>query len=651
MASAEIGSLRVRMAINAGEFVAGAKRAGRGMAKLGREAKLIGASIAAAFTLRFVSSGYSKAIDAYSKQAAAIRAVEATLKSTGAAAGFTSKQLQKMASGLQENSIFGDEDILSKVTNNLLTFGNVVGPVFERAQGMAANLSQVLNQDLQSSAIQLGKALNNPVEGITALSRVGIAFTTEQKKTIREMMLANDVMGAQGVILDELERYYGGAAAAAAKGSGIIAQSANSVGDAWEHIGKALFPIAEEIARIKKSMAEWLQTISPKTLRFVAIAGTAAAAITAVAASAGVLAAALAVVITPIGLLGVAVAGAAALIATNWRGVTNVTNALGDTFHALYKSAKKWLVDAFKPVADWFMGAFRKIGKVFNSVRSMIGLDAMASDMDKGLAEVKKVVGGHVATFMEIWNRGADEAEKAAPELAPKMIKPMLTAADLAALAATKTKTALTDIEKAQKRLVDQGVAMAEGMKSPYAKMLDDLTALRAAHGAGAISGAQFSSAQTRSAMVTANAYGSMAQSIVGDLSSAFGDSKGMAIASALINTYQSVTNAMANIPAPFNFAAAAASMAAGMAQVMSIKSTNSNSKTPRSGSTGGAAGAAAVGSSGGSSPSAGGGDGGSRHVDINFRGASLLPTEAVIGLIEQINEVAGDGLVLRGQA
>ncbi len=102
--------------------------------------------------------------------------------------------------------------------------------------------------------------------------------------------------------------------------------------------------------------------------------------------------------------------------------------------------------------------------------------------------------------------------------------------------------------------------------------------------------------AMSKAAAVSMNAYGNMAGSIVADLGKVFENNKAVAIAQALINTYQSVTNAWANVPWPLNIAAAGAALAAGMAQVANIKSTNKSS----SGGAGGAGGGGGGGDAGG---------------------------------------------------
>ena len=46
-------------------------------------------------------------------------------------------------------------------------------------------MSQALGTDAASSAIQLGKALDNPTLGLTALRRVGVSFSDVQVAQIK----------------------------------------------------------------------------------------------------------------------------------------------------------------------------------------------------------------------------------------------------------------------------------------------------------------------------------------------------------------------------------------------------------------------------------------------------------------------------------
>ena len=99
----------------------------------------------------------------------------------------------------------------------------------------------VFGQDTASSAMQLGKALNDPIKGVTALRRVGVQLTDAQADMVEKMVKAGDVMGAQKVILQELQTEFGGSAKAAGQTfAGSIAILNQSLDDMKESIGSAV---------------------------------------------------------------------------------------------------------------------------------------------------------------------------------------------------------------------------------------------------------------------------------------------------------------------------------------------------------------------------------------------------------------------------
>ena len=146
----------------------------------------------------------------------------AVLKSTGGVANVTAKEVSSLAESLMEKSGVDDEAIASG-ENLLLTFTNIRNEagkgndIFNQATGVMLDMSVALGQDMKTSAIQVGKALNNPIKGMTALTRVGVSFTDGQKKAITRMQESGNVMGAQKIILKELNKEFGGSAEAAGK--------------------------------------------------------------------------------------------------------------------------------------------------------------------------------------------------------------------------------------------------------------------------------------------------------------------------------------------------------------------------------------------------------------------------------------------------
>jgi phage-related protein len=221
-----------------------------------------------------------QSVRAFDRQAQAVAQLEQGLRSTGNAAGFTSQQLQKIASDLQGSTLFGDEEILQGATNQLLTFTNIAGEQFLRTQQAALDLSTRLGGDLQSASIQLGKALNDPVANLSALSRSGIQFSKEQKDLINSLVETNRLADAQTIILNELEKQYGGSAAAAARaGLGPFKQFQNTLGDLSEEIGEVLTPTINSIATTLTRAVQAFRQLSPEIKQNIVLYGVFAAAI------------------------------------------------------------------------------------------------------------------------------------------------------------------------------------------------------------------------------------------------------------------------------------------------------------------------------------------------------------------------------------
>ena len=174
----------------------------------------------------------------------------AVIKSTGGVAKISADQVADLSNKLSLKTGIDDEAIQSGA-NLLLTFKNIHNEagkgnkVFDQATQSVTDMSVALGQDMKSGSIQLGKALNDPIKGITALSRVGVTFSDSQKKQIEGFVKSGDAMKAQKVILKELESEFGGSAAAQAT-------AADKAKVSWENlkeqIGGALLPVLDKLA-------------------------------------------------------------------------------------------------------------------------------------------------------------------------------------------------------------------------------------------------------------------------------------------------------------------------------------------------------------------------------------------------------------------
>lgn len=145
--------------------------------------------------------------------------VAAVIKTTGGAANVTAEQVDELAdSQLKLTGV--DDEIIKQGAAKLLTFkqvANQVGDgndVFDRATKVSLDLAQVGFGSVESASTLLGKALNDPVKGMVGLTRVGIQLTEGQKEQVKALVASGDVLGAQKVILAEVESQVGGAAAA-----------------------------------------------------------------------------------------------------------------------------------------------------------------------------------------------------------------------------------------------------------------------------------------------------------------------------------------------------------------------------------------------------------------------------------------------------
>lgn len=219
-------------------------------------AKAAAISFAAVGVGKFVKSAFAEA-----EQAQKVgKQTDAVIKSTGASANVTAKEVQTLGKALERKSAVDDE-VVKSGENVLLTFRNVKNEVgkgndiFNQATEAALNMSATLGTDLQSSVLQLGKALNDPVKGLTRLQRAGVSFTGAQIKLIKSLAAQGDLLGAQKVILKELSLEFGGAAAAAATPSERLKVA---VGNLQEALGTILVPLVAKASVALAGLAEWV---------------------------------------------------------------------------------------------------------------------------------------------------------------------------------------------------------------------------------------------------------------------------------------------------------------------------------------------------------------------------------------------------------
>lgn len=210
----------------------------------------IGAIVGAGFLFHALGSAIREVSDEYAASAKVGRLTEAVITSTGGAANITAKEIGALSEALAAKTGIDDE-IIQNGANVLATFTSVrneVGAgndIFNQGILAASNMSAALGEDLQGSVIRLGKALNDPVGGVTALRKVGVQLTDQQRDQIEAFVASNDILSAQKVILGELATEFGGAAVAAAD---PISRLRVIISNAKETIGQGLSPVINSVA-------------------------------------------------------------------------------------------------------------------------------------------------------------------------------------------------------------------------------------------------------------------------------------------------------------------------------------------------------------------------------------------------------------------
>jgi hypothetical protein len=204
-------------------------------------------------------------IGEFNEQQRVMAQTNAVLKSTQGAAKVTAKEITALSGALMKKTGIDDEAIQSG-QNLLLTFTKVrneVGrgnDIFDQATVLMTDLSVAMGKDLSSSALLVGKALNDPIKGVSALSRAGVQFTADQKEQIKTMVESGNVMGAQKMILKELETQFGGSADAAGKTLtgqlNILKQTFNNLA------GELVATFMPTIARAATKVAQFLLDFS-----------------------------------------------------------------------------------------------------------------------------------------------------------------------------------------------------------------------------------------------------------------------------------------------------------------------------------------------------------------------------------------------------
>lgn len=246
--AAKKGAISISVIADAAKARAGFAEAEKAAGGLSNQLKTVGKTVASAFATRAIfnfASGALQAAEAASTSEARIRQVATSMNVFGDNVEAVTNRLTELADQTARNTGL-DQNQIKLTQAKLLTFKQLavtadeVGGAFDRATMAAIDMAAAGFGEASTNAVQLGKALQDPIKGITALGRSGITFTEQQKSVIASLVETNQIGEAQALILQAIEEQIGGVAEATANDTDKMRVSFSQL---KEEVGQALVPV------------------------------------------------------------------------------------------------------------------------------------------------------------------------------------------------------------------------------------------------------------------------------------------------------------------------------------------------------------------------------------------------------------------------
>jgi len=359
---AEIRTLKLNLLADVSQFSKGLESSQKKLQRFGKSvdqafkktAIIAGALGAAAF--KFVEAG-----EASATANARILQINESMGLFGDQTKVVTDRLVKLAEKTALNTGV-DQNAIKLTQAKLLTFkelaqtADVMGGAFDRATMAAVDMAAAGFGEAETNAVQLGKALNDPIKGITALTRSGITFTEQEKELIKTLVESGKTLEAQDMILQAIEKQVGGTAEATANASDKMSVGFKIVS---EQIGLALLPIFEELVAFLQTsvipqmqgFADWASK-NTETIKFLALA--------------------LVAIVATLGTLSLTIK-AVNIVMTTFNAIVKVASVLQAAFNLVLSLNPIGLaVIAVAALAAGFVLAYKKIEPFRNLIDSII---------------------------------------------------------------------------------------------------------------------------------------------------------------------------------------------------------------------------------------------------------------------------------------
>jgi hypothetical protein len=328
--------------------------------------------------------------------------------------GDATKRVSAYAESL-EKTIAVDADVIKATQTKLATFSNLsktvrtAGGAFDRATKAALDMASAGFGTAEGNAVQLGKALQNPIKGITALAKSGIDFTEQEKEKIKALTESGNLLEAQNMILQAVEKQVGGTAENSASSFDKMKFALAGVSDTF---GDMLLPVIDAIAPKLAQVSAWAQE-NPGLMKLVvgAVVGLTAA----------VIALNIAMSLNPVTLIALGIAALIGLLVVAYARFEGFRKIVDTVFKGI-KFGFEILLDYFKTLLNVYKGIFNgfasiwnnTIGKVQIKIPDIIGLPGRGQSF--GVPKIPMLADGGIVkaspggTLALIGEGGQDEA-------------------------------------------------------------------------------------------------------------------------------------------------------------------------------------------------------------------------------------------------
>jgi hypothetical protein len=265
-----------------------------------------------------------------------------------------------------EKTLAVDADVIKRTQTKLATFSeltktvNKAGGSFDRATKAALDMAAAGFGTAEGNAVQLGKALQDPIKGIAALAKSGVTFTEQEKEKIKTLVESGKQLQAQDMILKAIETQVGGTAASSASSFDKMKFAIAGVSDTF---GDMMLPVIDALAPKLAAFSAWASE-NPELLKVV-VGGLAAVAAAIVLIN-------VALALNPFALIAGAVVGLGALLVVAYKQFEPFRKIVDAVFGAIKFGVTEIAIPYIKLLLNVWKTIFNAIGAIWNNTLGKI---------------------------------------------------------------------------------------------------------------------------------------------------------------------------------------------------------------------------------------------------------------------------------------